>query len=108
MNRVQCSFLLAMLLLMPVMAFAERSHSVFPKPIQRYQKRLVACAYYVAEERLDKAHASKIHHWVDGYRCWRLQRDFVALRKHYDKDAQSKGALDAMTILIHSTWGETW
>ena len=108
MNLVQQSFFIVLLMVMPVVAFAEPVYSVFPKPIQRYQKRLAACAYYVTEERLDKTHAVKLHHWVDGYRCWRLQRDFAALRKQYDKDAQSKGALDAMNVLIHSTWGETW
>ena len=117
MKFAQQSFCIAMLIFMPVMAFAKSSHSVFPKPIQRYQRRLTACIQYAVDDSWSlkipaykaKKHSKRsLHHVVDGYRCWRLQRDFAALKKQYDKDAQNKGALDAMNSLIYATWGETW
>ena len=113
----QQSLFLAILISMPVMASAKSPHSVSPRPIQRYQKRLGACIQYATEGawsikspfgQIGSHPHKKFHHLVDGYRCWRLKQDFVALKKQYDNDAQSKGSLDAMNVLIHATWGETW
>lgn len=111
----QRGLLLGLIVFCPVMSMA--SSSLSRKPIELYQRRLTACMQYAVEEKWAiktpiyqaKKHSKlSLHHVVDGYRCWRLQQDFAALRKRYDKDAQSKGALDAMSNLIHATWGETW
>jgi hypothetical protein len=90
-------------LCLPFTAIAKEA---LPKPIQVYQKRLEACGHYALATNVPEntffmpKRPGFFHRLKDGYRCYRLQQDFSALRKQYEHDAAAKGTLDAMQHMV--------